>query len=73
VFTKEALLLVAQRPSRSARSAPVGAAPDENPSGLTPTGNVVSRNAADSNDADGIRVVAVAHDTRLERNTAGGN
>jgi parallel beta-helix repeat protein len=51
----------------------VGAAPDENPSGLTPTGNVVSRNASNRGDADGIRVVAVAKDTWLEGNTADGN
>lgn len=51
----------------------IGAALDENPSALTPTGNIVSRNAVNSNDADGIRVVAVAHDTLLERNTANRN
>jgi large repetitive protein len=51
----------------------VGAAPGENPSALTPMGNVLSRNAANSNDADGIRVIAVAQDTLLERNTANGN
>jgi len=51
----------------------VGAAPDENPSSLTPTGNVLSRNTSTGNDVDGIRVLAVAQDTLLKRNTANRN
>jgi hypothetical protein len=51
----------------------VGAAPDEDPSALVPTGNVVSMNAALSRDKDGIRVVAAAVDTTVERNSASGN
>jgi large repetitive protein len=48
----------------------VGATPAENPSTLTPTGDVVSRNAVSSRGADGIEVVAIAHDTTVEGNTA---
>lgn len=51
----------------------VGAAPDEEPSALAPTRNVVSMNVAGSGDKDGIRVVAAAVDTTVERNTASGN
>jgi len=51
----------------------VGAAPDENPSSIAPTGNVVSRNNSSGNDGDGIRVVAVAQDTLLVRNAADRN
>ena len=55
------------------RAISVGAAADENPSVLAPTGNVVSRNVAQSTGDDGIRVLAVARDTTVERNTASDN
>jgi parallel beta-helix repeat protein len=51
----------------------IGAAADENPSALAPTGNVVSENSAGGGDADGIRIVDVAVDTTVERNDANHN
>ena len=51
----------------------IGAEPDQNPSARPPTGNLVTRNASSSHASDGIRVLDVARDTTVERNTADRN
>ncbi len=51
----------------------IGADPDQEPSPITPTGNVVARNDASGNAADGIRVTAASRDTTVERNAADRN
>ena len=51
----------------------IGADPDQEPSPITPTGNVVVRNDASGNAADGIRITAASRDTTVERNAADRN